>query len=197
MERLRIKNLYFHTMGPVDLVLERSECAGLTGPSGAGKTLFLMAVADMTPYRGNVYLDGDESGSMSGPDWRKRVGLLPSESSWWYDTVGEHFNSMNSKWFSALGFDEAVAEWEISRLSSGERQRFALLRLLSNMPKVLLLDEPTANLDTENAVQVEKLIEAYRIENNSSVIWVGHDINQIKRVSNRCFRMEHNSIIAI
>jgi ABC-type multidrug transport system ATPase subunit len=130
LERLRIKHLYFHTIGPVDLALERKECIGLTGPSGAGKTLFLRAVADMTPYRGEVYLDGDESRSMSGPSWRKRVGLLPAESSWWYDTVGEHFTALNSKWFPVLGFDqEDIARWEISRLSSGERQRLRLDRL--------------------------------------------------------------------
>jgi len=80
-----------------------------------------------------------------------------------------------------------VMQWQVSRLSSGEHQRLALLRLLSNRPKVLLLDEPTANLDPVNAQRVEKLLEDYRTQQKSSFLWISHDTQQIQRVAARHF----------
>lgn len=187
MNQLKIDSLYFHNIGPVNITLCKSESIGVTGPSGAGKTLFLRAVADMDDHSGNLFLDGKESRKIQPHIWRQEVGLLPSESSWWFDTVGEHFNNINKIWLEMTGFDQTVLKWNVSRLSSGERQRLALLRLLSNNPKVLLLDEPTANLDIKNALKVEKILTTYIVETESSMIWAGHDIEQLKRISGRQF----------
>lgn len=195
--RLKTENLCIHTIGPVNICLDKAECIGITGPSGVGKTLFLRAVADMEYHIGKIFLDGVESAHIPAPEWRKKVGMLPAENAWWFDTVGEHFSHSRSgeekKWFEAVGFPPHVVKWEISRLSSGERQRLALLRLLANHPKVFLLDEPTANLDAENITRIENLITTYRIENESSVIWVTHDTDQLKRVSNRRFLLENGN----
>ncbi|MBL0732062.1 MAG: ATP-binding cassette domain-containing protein [Desulfosarcina sp.] len=187
MNQFKIDSLYFHNIGPVNITLCKSESIGVTGPSGAGKTLFLRAMADMDDHSGNLFLDGKESREFQPYIWRQEVGLLPSESSWWFDTVGEHFNNINKTWLEMTGFDQAVLKWNVSRLSSGERQRLALLRLLSNKPKVLLLDEPTANLDIKNALKVEKILTTYIVETESSMIWAGHDIEQLKRISGRQF----------
>ncbi len=199
-EGLKIENLYFHIIGPLNLSIARSECVGVTGPSGAGKTLFLRAVADIDPCTGKISLHGTESVLAPPPEWRKQAGLLPSESVWWFDTVGEHFPvSQNEYWkqkdikcFEALSFETDVLNWKISRLSSGERQRLAILRLIANRPKALLLDEPTANLDAENITRVEKFLETYRLENQAAVIWVSHDIEQLGRVSNRRFLLKNS-----
>jgi len=186
-KRLVIDNLCFLDIGPVNLDISKSECIGITGPSGAGKTLFLRAVSDIDRHTGKIYLDGIESCRIPGHEWRKQVGLLPSESSWWFDKVEEHFPYIEKKWFEILGFDLSVVKYRISRLSSGERQRLALLRLLCNHPKVILLDEPTANLDSANSMAVEKLLCDYCLENESAMIFISHDIRQLKRVSDRCF----------
>ena len=187
LDRLKIDSLYFYNIGPVDITLCRSESIGITGHSGAGKTLFLRAVADIDDHSGNLFLDGKESREFQPNIWRREVSMLPSESSWWFDSVGEHFNNINKIWLEMLGFDYTVLKWNVSRLSSGERQRLALLRLLSNNPKVLLLDEPTANLDIKNALKVEKILTIYIVETESSMIWAGHDIEQLKRISERQF----------
>ncbi len=187
MIRLTIHNLRYHNIGPIDLSIEKSECVTLSGPSGAGKTLMFRAIADLEPHEGHVQLDLVNAAEITPPQWRKNVGMLPAESQWWYDTVEGHFKEVNGSWLEMLGLDDRVMQWRVSRLSSGERQRLALLRLLCNRPKVVLLDEPTANLDPENTQRVERLLEDYRMQQESSFIWVTHDKEQIRRVGTRHF----------
>ena len=85
----------------------------------------------------------------------------------------------------ALGFGEEVLGWQVNRLSSGERQRLALARALAIQPRVLLLDEPTANLDEDNTRQVEQLLAAWRADTGGGILWVSHDAAQRERVANR------------
>lgn len=183
MNYFSVENLAFHTFSDINLSLSKAECIGLSGPSGVGKSLFLRALADLDPHEGKISLDGILSDAMPAHLWRRQVALLPAEAAWWHTTVGEHFNGIDFQWLSQLGFDETVLKWQISRLSSGERQRLALLRVLCNHPKLLLLDEPTANLDSENSRKVENLVASIRIETKMAVIWVSHDIEQLKRIS--------------
>lgn len=183
--RLAARDLVVHDRGPFTLSVEKAECLGISGPSGSGKTLLLRALADMDPHEGELLLDGAASESVKGPDWRRQVGLLPSESRWWLETVEEHFEAFSSEWLQELGMDERVLKWKVAQLSSGERQRLALLRMLSRHPKVLLLDEPTANLDSANSQKVEKLVNSYRLGRQAAVVWVSHDEDQLERVSQR------------
>jgi phosphate-transporting ATPase len=123
---------------------------------------------------------------MSGPEWRRLVGYLPAEPGWWADTVGEHF----ADWVAAadiatdLGFPGGAKDWPITRLSTGERLRLALVRALLVEPKVLMLDEPTAALDPASVGAVESLIWA-RVRAGLGVLWVTHDVEQAKRVAVR------------
>jgi ABC-type iron transport system FetAB ATPase subunit len=189
ISRLRVDNLCIHDVGPVNLDIEKGECVGLSGPSGSGKTLLLRAIADMEPHGGSVHLDGAEQASMPAHAWRRRVALLPAESAWWADTVNEHFVQCDASRFDRLGFDADILTWPVARLSSGERQRLALLRLLESQPQLLLLDEPTANLDEHNTAKVEDLMRSYREENGAAMVWVGHQMAQLHRVANRFFKI--------
>ncbi len=189
MNGLTIQDLRFQHIGPLTLHVKTGEWVGVTGPSGVGKTLFLRAVADMDPHEGRVFLDDRSSMDLTGPEWRRRVGYLPSESAWWFESVGEHLNGVAPEWLRDLGFEKDVLDWRVSRLSSGERQRLALIRLLANKPRALLLDEPTANLDADNIDKAESFLTAYRERRHPPVIWVSHDADQLARVADRRFRL--------
>ncbi len=167
----------------------------LSGSSGSGKTLFLRAIADLDRHEGNIYLDDMECQDIDAPQWRKEVAMLLSESRWWYETVGGHFTGKEALWLKRLGFDNDVLAWQISRLSSGERHRLALARLLCNQPKALLLDEPTANLDFDNTLRVEALIADYRKKTGAPVLWVTHDPAQPKRIADRHFCLHETTLI--
>jgi len=179
---LRLEDLKIPNLEPVNLTIEPGECMGLSGESGSGKTLLLRAIADMDEHGGQVYAEKIAQDQVKAHEWRRRVMLLPAESQWWFDTVDQHF-SAQAKYIEALGFGQEVMRWNISRCSSGEKQRLSILRMLSNCPRVLLLDEPTANLDSSNIERVEELIRRYLSKHNAVAIWVSHDASQLKRVS--------------
>jgi putative ABC transport system ATP-binding protein len=182
--RLRVEQLQYQHSRPLSFSLAAGECVCLSGSSGAGKSLLLRALADLDPHHGEVFLDAKPRAGMSAPVWRRQVSLLAAESRWWEDYVGAHFNGAGAYW-QELGFDAETLNWEIKRLSSGERQRLALLRILALQPAVLLLDEPTANLDSENVTRVENLLDRYRRETGAALLWVSHDPAQIARVADR------------
>ncbi len=195
--RLRVDNLFIHDVGPVNLDIANGECVGLCGPSGSGKTLLLRAIADMEPHGGRIHLDGTEQALVPAHVWRRQVALLPTESAWWADTVSEHFVRSDANGFDRLGFGADILTWPVSRLSSGERQRLALLRLLENQPRLLLLDEPTSNLDEDNAATVEELMRSYRAETGAAVVWVGHQMALLHRVAGRSFEMTGGRLMAV
>jgi phosphate-transporting ATPase len=183
---LQLGDLRTSVLKPASFSLAAGECIAVKGPSGAGKTLLLRAIADLDPNEGRVSLDGRDRATMSGPEWRRLVGYVPAEPGWWAETVGPHF----ADWPAAaallakLGLAEATKSWPIARTSTGERLRLALVRALIVRPKVLLLDEPTAALDAASVAAVEALI-ACRLRAGLAVLWVTHDAAQAGRIAQR------------
>ena len=170
--------------------LHTGECIALQGPSGVGKTVLLRAIADLDPNEGFLLLDGIPREKVSAPRWRTQVTYVAAESGWWADTVQEHF----PKWEEAsplveeFGMPSSCGDWQITRLSTGERQRLGLIRALILRSRVLLLDEPTSALDTVSREAVERIIAAW-VAAGTSVIWSTHDKAQARRVASRMFIM--------
>ena len=194
MGRLQIEGIRYRDRGPFDLAVEAGCCTTLTGPSGGGKTLLLRAIADLDPHEGRVALDGEESRTVPAPLWRRWVAMLPTDSAWWCDTVGGHFAGGDGTLLAAVGFDRGVLDWSVARLSSGERQRLALVRLLLNRPRALLLDEPTASLDADSAARVERVVADYRASTGAPVLWVCHDAAQARRVADRTLALRDGTL---
>ena len=192
---LQVRNLRTSILKPASFSLSAGEALAVRGPSGAGKTLLLRAIADLDPNVGLVTLDGRDRSTIAGSEWRRLVGYVPAEPGWWADTVGEHFGEWTAAlaFLRDLGFPEETKAWPITRLSTGERLRLAVARALMVCPRVLLLDEPTAALDPASVAAVELLIKT-RIEAGLAVLWVTHDAEQAKRVAHRLLVVEAGRI---
>ncbi len=183
---LQVRELRTTILQPASFALSMGECMAVRGPSGAGKTLLLRALADLDPNEGLVTLEGRDRSTIAGPEWRRLVGYVPAEPGWWAETVGEHFVDWTAaaRVLKDLGFSDETKTWPISRLSTGERLRLALVRALIVRPKVLLLDEPTAALDAAAAGAIEAMISS-RIQAGLAVLWVTHDTAQARRIADR------------
>ncbi|SEK88987.1 ABC transporter ATP-binding protein [Halomonas daqiaonensis] len=187
---LRLERLAISELSGVELTLAPAEILCLSGASGSGKSRLLRAVADLEPHGGKALLGDLDQASLPAHEWRARVMLVPAESHWWADSVGEHLSQADPADLKALGFTPEVLDWQVARLSSGEKQRLALLRAISREPSALLLDEPTANLDDATTRRVETwLVERIR-ERGWPTLWVAHDAAQIARVANHHWRIE-------
>jgi len=165
-------------------------CISVTGESGAGKSVFLRAVADLDPAAGHVFLDGTERNHIPGPEWRRQVAYVPAESGWWEDMVGDHFNDPDSARSLAteFGLSDDVFKWPVQQLSTGERQRLSLIRALVQNPRVLLLDEPTSGLDQKTSENVEKVLQERLVE-GASIVLVTHNADQRDRMASDHFVM--------
>lgn len=188
-QTLILNGLATGELDAIDLTVPPGGIVCLSGPSGSGKSRLLRAVADLDPHDGEVRLDGTPAHTLKADEWRRRVMLVPAESRWWHDTVGEHCGAARESDLTALGFDPDVHQWPVSRLSSGEKQRLALYRALSLDPEVLLLDEPTANLDEATRDRVEQWLVNRIHEQRLPTLWATHDPSQIARVSDNHYRI--------
>jgi len=190
--RLLVKELRSEFVGPFELNLGTGVCAAITGPSGSGKSLFLRMIADLDPNEGKIWLNGKERASMPAPQWRKRATYVSAESGWWADRVIEHFDVNRRSEVAALaarlGLRVDLLDAPIAQLSTGEKQRFSLVRALLPSPPVLLLDEPTGPLDEESVAQVEALLQE-RMASGTSILLVTHDPDQAERLGSQRYRM--------
>jgi putative ABC transport system ATP-binding protein len=190
--RLTVRELSSPLAGPFDLGLAAGEAAAISGPSGSGKSLFLRMVADLDPNSGEVALYGVARETLGPTDWRRRAPYVAAESGWWRDRVAEHFAPDRLAAARDLGGEMGLAaelfDGPVLRLSTGEKQRLAILRALVLDPPVLLLDEPTAPLDPESTRQVEAILKR-RLNRGLSLVVVTHDARQAQRLGARHYLM--------
>lgn len=188
---LSVRHLFAPGVAADALQVADGECVAVMGPSGAGKTRLLRAIADLDPNRGEVAAGGVDRAGVSAPAWRRVVGYVPAESGWWADTVGAHFPDPGAcrALLAELRLPMDALEWPVARLSSGERQRLALARALAHAPRALLLDEPTGALDEEARALVERVLRR-QLDTGVPILLVTHDQSQAARLAARIVRVE-------
>ncbi len=180
---LEVQDLRRLHIGPVSLALPDGAALAITGPSGAGKSVLLRAIADLDPNEGRARTQSVAREAVPAPLWRRHVGCLPAESGWWAEDVRSHFarpEETRARLPEVL-MPEAAMDWEVARLSTGERHRLALLRALETAPEALMLDEPTAMLDTGTQAAVEALLHR-EMAGGLSLLIVTHDTGQPARL---------------
>jgi ABC-type iron transport system FetAB ATPase subunit len=185
---LVVRDLRFGDNGPYGFGVGPGRCLGVSGPSGIGKSLLLRALVDLDRHQGDVSLGGRSCESYPAPQWRRLVALVPAEPRWWYSEVGRHLPpDSDAEEVAALvegcGFSRDVLGWQVSRLSTGEKQRLAVVRALIRRPSVLLLDETGSALDEQAGRRLEQVIADYRRNHQAPVLWVSHDHSQLERVA--------------
>jgi tungstate transport system ATP-binding protein len=185
---------------PIDLEIHRGEIFTLIGPSGSGKTtiLRLIDLLDM-PTTGTIIFDGiDTSANAVRLSIRRRMAMVFQKPAVLNTTVAGNVafglkfrkvekTEIDSRVHEALDIVGLLhlADRKAITLSGGEMQRVAIARALVTRPEVLLLDEPTANLDPVNTELIEKLILAIHKKFHTTIILSTHDMIQGQRLADR------------
>ncbi len=179
------------------LAIGRGEVLALVGPSGSGKSTLLRLLNFLEPpTAGALAFDGRPTGDDLPLSERRRVTAVFQRPALLRRSVaaniGYGLGLRGGKlppdelvaWLDRLGL-APLARQPAQRLSAGESQRVAMARALVVRPDVLLLDEPTANLDPYNVGLIERLVAEEQRATNMTVVWVTHDIFQARRVADR------------
>lgn len=177
--------------------LRTKEITVLTGTSGSGKTRLLRALADLDPHDYRLALQGKTHTHFAANTWRQQVQYLPAEPVWWTDTASELIASSALNHAEAIGLSSSLLSQPVHQLSTGERQRAALLRALSVEPKILLLDEPTAALDESSTKKIETLLQHWVNNSERAILWVSHSREQKQRVASQEWQMNNGQLTCL
>ena len=187
-----------------------SEILALVGPSGAGKSTLLRLLAFLeSPSRGELCYKGRRALMDEWPDLnvRRQVTmvfqrpLLLHRSVWDNVAYGLRLRGQKDKERVAAALEQVglihLAYRDASKLSGGEAQRVALARALVIRPQVLLLDEPTANLDPYNIKLIEEIVTQANQKQGVTVIIVTHNIFQARRLAHRAALLLNGRVVEV
>lgn len=198
------------------LQVQPGELVAILGPSGSGKTTLLTAIGLINePTHGKVVIDGTrvaDEGWLPGLDLkrlrREKLGfifqhhnLIPFLTALENVMVALEINHLSrtdaknraTELLVSLNLGHRIESYPMA-LSGGEAQRVAIARALANNPKVILADEPTAALDTENGKNVMTLLKSLAVEKRSAVLVVTHDHRMVEGFD-RIFQVRDGRIV--
>ena len=177
----------------VNFEADKGEVVLIMGPSGAGKSTFLTIAGSLQkPTSGQVLINNEDITKFSAKESNKlrlnKIGfVLQAYNLVPYLSVAEQFilvdkvkkqNNLSkddlAKLLKDLGIEKLVKKYP-NELSGGQQQRAAIARALYANPEILLADEPTASLDTQNVEEVGKLFKKLAKERNKAIMLVTHD----------------------
>lgn len=189
------------------LEVQTGEILGVVGPSGAGKSTLLRLLNFLeSPTGGRLLYRGREAGPDLPLSWRREVvsvfqrPFLLRRSVVANVRLGQRIRGLPTSggeaehWLERLGLADLAAA-PARTLSAGEAQRVAVARALVIEPAVLLLDEPTGNLDPYNTRLIEAIVRAENEERGTTVVLVTHDVFQAKRLAHRIALMIAGKIV--
>jgi iron complex transport system ATP-binding protein len=201
-------------IGGVDLEAAGGDFLCVAGPNGSGKSTLLRALARLIPCRGEVRVDGLDTGTLKRRDLAKKIGILGQMSQFYfpytvYDTVALGRYAYGRGLLPALGgrdreiIEEKLEQLElgdlrearITELSGGQLQRVFLARTLVQDPAVILLDEPTNHLDLKYQVELLRRLEAWAA-GGGIVIAVLHDLNLARFFTRRMILLDRGRVRA-
>lgn len=189
------------------------EVVGIIGPNGSGKSTLLKCMNLILKPKGHILLEGAELQTLNLKEISKIIGYVPQSiqvSSFpikvfdvvllgrrpyirW--NVRDRDLDFVSEIFSLLNLDD-LSMRNFNELSGGEKQKILLARALAQEPKILLLDEPTSNLDVKHQLEIMDVIRNLSREKSLAVVIVLHDLNLASRYCDRLVLLNSGQVFA-
>ncbi len=183
------------------------EIVGLVGPNGAGKTTTInMILGVLEPSGGRIEIEGvdlavDRSRALAGTNFAAVYAPLPGNL-----TVEQNlrvFGMLYTVKNLSERIERLLAVYDLGRyrrtkagvLSSGEQTRLGLAKAMLNLPRLLLLDEPTASIDPSNAREIRAGIAKFVDSGHCGVLWTSHNMYEVEAVCDRVLFLSHGRIV--
>ncbi len=200
-------------LNDVNLEIEEGEFVFVVGDSGSGKsTLIKLLLKELDPTEGEILINGKRLGAIRHkqiPKFRRDLGVVFQDFRLLKDrnvydnvafaqrVIGASVRESRKKVPQMLSMVGLAAKYKSfpKQLSGGEQQRVAIARALINRPKILLADEPTGNLDSNNAWEIMKLLEEIN-ERGTTVVVVTHNMEIVKVMQKRIITIQKGVIIS-
>ncbi|MCI8647459.1 MAG: ATP-binding cassette domain-containing protein [Firmicutes bacterium] len=173
------------------------------GPNGAGKSTLLNLIAGLdTPNAGHIYYSGSlnipareitmvfQSPYLISTTVERNIAYPLKLRGWKEDAIQQRVEELCGE-LNLMEFRRKKA-W---KLSGGETQKVALARALSFHPKLLLLDEPTANIDPATTGEIEKMLETINQREQTTIVLITHNLAQARRVCDRCLFLKDGELV--
>lgn len=199
-------------LNDVSLNIEEGEFVFIVGDSGSGKsTLIKLLLKELEPTDGTITINGRKLNRIKRrqiPKFRRNIGVVFQDFRLLKDrniydnvafaqkVIGESNRSIKKNVPLMLSLVGLAAKYRSypKQLSGGEQQRVAIARALINKPKILLADEPTGNLDNNNAWEIMKLMEEIN-NNGTTVVVVTHNMEIVKAMNKRVITMQKGVVV--
>ena len=214
--KLEIKGVYYSygsrpALDDVTFEVEEGEIVSIVGPNGSGKTTLLRCIEKiLKPKKGTIRVNGKEVSKMKLSELAKILGYVPQSAtnvlpctvfdavllgrrphlSW---SVGEKDRKVVFDILKLLGLEEMVLR-SFDEISGGEMQKVLIARALAQQPEILLLDEPTSNLDLRHQLEVLGIIDKIVKREKISAVMAMHDLNLASRFSNKMIVLKQGRV---
>jgi len=223
MKILELKNLHkiydektipVHAVNDVNLAFEQGEFTVIVGPSGSGKTTLLNIIGGLDkPTKGDVLIDNENLNSFNSKKLTlfrlRNIGfvfqaynLIPvltakENIEFIMQLQGIPKSERNKRSLELLDEVELSEKAKVrpAKLSGGQQQRIAVARALASMPKFILADEPTANLDSKSAENLLQIMEKLNRDKNMTFIFSTHDARVVKKAK-RVITLEDGKVVS-
>ena len=199
----------------VDLQVDRGQLVGLIGPNGAGKSTLLRTISGILRYRrGSVRLEGEDLRSLPPKEVASTLALVPQIAPYTYGFTSLELVLMGryphlgrfqiegreddriARDAMQLTEIEQFADRTLDTLSGGERQRVFVARALAQQPRILLMDEPTANLDVLHQLKVLDLVRQL-VDGGLTAVAAIHDLNMAARYCDKLVLLNNGRVLAV
>lgn len=212
---IEVKNISFaygknEVLRDISFCTKSGECVGILGNNGAGKSTLVTCLNNIqTPRTGSVYIDKQDVLKMSRLETARRISYVAQKNEMSqmavFDSVllgrkpyikwavGQEDIDICEAVIGQLGLSKFKLRY-VSELSGGELQKVMLARALVQQPKLLLLDEPTSNLDPKNQYEMLALVRSLAKEREISVLMVLHDLNLALRYCDRFLFLKDGAV---
>ena len=200
-------------LNDVNIEIDSGEFVFIVGDSGSGKsTLIKLLLKELDPTEGTISVNGHRLNKIKRrqiPKFRRNIGVVFQDFRLLKDrnvyeniafaqrVIGESNRAIKKNVPSMLSMVGLAAKYKSypKQLSGGEQQRVAIARALINQPKILLADEPTGNLDNNNAWEIMKLLEEINSK-GTTVVVVTHNMDIVKQMNKRVITMQKGVVIS-